>query len=86
MSSRCFDWKQFGRLTEVKGGSANCLHERFRIHHSGKTKVGDLDGKVVALVGEEHVFGLEVPVGDALVVEVLDSEQQLHEDHLGLGL
>lgn len=53
------------------------------IHELGDVEVGDFEAQAVAFVGHQDVPRLEVPVDDAVLVEVHDAAQQLSEQPAG---
>ena len=65
---------------------ARRLHELALGDDLGEAKVGDLDARVVVLVAQQDVFGLEVAVRDALLVRVRHGLGQLADDAARLAL
>jgi len=70
---------------DVIRGSSACLHtmEATTFHNFGQAEVNDLEVGVVCGRLEQEVFGLEVPMHDVLCVAVVQSHEDLTENHSG---
>mmetsp|Transcript_19835 Transcript_19835/g.50420 ORF Transcript_19835/g.50420 Transcript_19835/m.50420 type:complete len:233 (-) Transcript_19835:56-754(-) len=70
------------RRQVVRRTDRRLRHPLSALQHLGDAEISDFQGLVP---GEEHVLGLQVPVEDALVVDVLEGDQGLGRPLQDLG-